>query len=474
MRKIIIRSIVFLFCFSLQVTAQQKIRIACIGNSITFGARLANPEKESYPRQLQKMLGDGYQVMNFGVSGKMALRNVDNSYMSTKSYQLALQSNPDIVTIKLGTNDSRLPYRLQLESNFMEDYKALLHSFQELPSKPKIILLLPVSSYLTNPDQQTDEVITKQVIPKIRQIAYDEKLEMIDLHSITADCESLFPDKLHPSAEGATLIAKRIYENIVSKKKTDFDIFSKILEEKKISSFYGYDCANFIFKGRNCKVVKPRYTAPGMPWIWRARFFGVEPQADIALLDRGFHVVYCDVVELFGNQVAIDAWNDFYKKMRGAGLAKKVCLEGFSRGGVYVYRWAAANPKKVACVYADAPVLDLKSWPGGKGKSKGSPNDWELFKKDFGFEDEGSAKSFKGNPIDIVPQIVKGGFPMLHVVGDDDDVVPVDENTKNFEEKVKALGGNIMVIHKPGVNHHPHSLKNPQPIVDFILQSVKY
>ncbi|AOW10540.1 GDSL-type esterase/lipase family protein [Flavobacterium gilvum] len=474
MKKIFGIVVVSLFFLSSQVNAQHKIRIACIGNSITYGATLPNPEKDSYPGQLQNMLGDGYEVMNFGVSGKTVIRNGDNSYVSTKKYEEALQSNPDIVTIKLGTNDSRLPYRLKLDSNFIDDYKALIHSFQQLPSKPKVILLLPVSSFLKDSERQTDEVIVNQVIPKIRQVAYEEKLEMIDLHSITADKESLFPDKLHPSVLGETILAKRIYESVVSKKKMDFDIFSKIKEEKKNSSFYGYDCVDFIFKGRNCKVVKPRFSASGLPWVWRARFFGIEPQADIALLDRGFHLVYCDVAELFGNQEAIDCWNAFYEKMHGAGLSKKVCLEGFSRGGIYVYRWAVTNPKKVACIYADAPVLDLKSWPGGKGKSKGSQEVWEIFKKDFGLSSEEAAMDFKGNPIDLVPQIVKAGFPMLHVVGDADDVVPVDENTKIFEERVKALGGNIMVIHKQDVKHHPHSLKNPQPIVDFILHSVKF
>jgi alpha-beta hydrolase superfamily lysophospholipase len=146
-------------------------------------------------------------------------------------------------------------------------------------------------------------------------------------------------------------------------------------------------------------------------------------------------------------------------------------MEGFSRGGVYVYNWAAQNPGKVACVYVDAPVLDLKSWPGGKGSSKGSGKEWETFKKDYGYTSDSVAVTFKGNPIDKVEQIVKGGYPMLHVVGDADDVVPVAENTAIFEQKVLALGGKIQVIHKPGVNHHPHSLANPTPIVDFILKA---
>ncbi|MEJ0103915.1 MAG: hypothetical protein WDO19_15730 [Bacteroidota bacterium] len=143
-----------------------------------------------------------------------------------------------------------------------------------------------------------------------------------------------------------------------------------------------------------------------------------------------------------------------------------------SRGGVYIYNWAAANPHKVACIYADNPVLDLKSWPGGKGKGPGGKEDWEIFKKDYGFDSDSAAMGFAGSPIDRVAAIVKGGYPMLHVCGDADEVVPMEENTTLFEKKVKALGGNITVIHKKGFGHHPHSLPDPTPIVDFILKSL--
>lgn len=250
----------------------------------------------------------------------------------------------------------------------------------------------------------------------------------------------------------------------------NFNIFSMIKEDKSITNFHGFECADFIYNGRNCKVVKPKIAAPGKPWVWRARFWGHEPQTDVSLLERGFHVVYSDVAELYGNSESIDLWNQFYSLMRRCGLAEKAVLEGMSRGGVYAYNWALANPGKVACVYADAPVLDLKSWPGGKGKSLGSKKDWEIFKKDYRLTDD-QADNFNNSPLDNAAKIAKLGFPMLHVVGDADDVVPVDENTAPFEKEVLAAGGNIKVIHKPGVNHHPHSLANPTPITDFILRA---
>jgi fermentation-respiration switch protein FrsA (DUF1100 family) len=136
---------------------------------------------------------------------------------------------------------------------------------------------------------------------------------------------------------------------------------------------------------------------------------------------------------------------------------------------MYICRWAAKFPHRVAGIYADAPVLDFKSWPGGKGVGKGSPQTWETFKTDFGFTSEEEALKFKGSPLDLAEKIAQIRFSMLHVVGDADDVVPVAENTGLFEKKILAAGGSIKVIHKPGISHHPHSLPNPKPIVDFIL-----
>ena len=140
----------------------------------------------------------------------------------------------------------------------------------------------------------------------------------------------------------------------------------------KKSAWEGFDRYDFAVDGRNCWVVTPKSVAEGRPWIWRARFFGHEPQADLALLNAGFHLTYCDVAGLFGSPQAVAHWDAFYQVMTEQhGLAKRPALEGMSRGGLIIYNWAAANPDKVACIYGDAPVCDFKSWPGGKGKGKG-------------------------------------------------------------------------------------------------------
>lgn len=451
----------------------QKIRIACVGNSITFGAGIPDSKNNAYPAQLQQLLGGGYEVSNFGVSGTTLLKQGNNPYVKTTAYSKALQSRPDLVFIKLGTNDSKPGNRSHYDQ-FKNDLHELVQSFVQLPSRPRVVLLLPVAAFVSDSNSIYDPVIVKKIIPMITQVAYADGLEVIDLHSLFTNRQELLPDKIHPNKEGASLIAERLYRLIKQNRDTSFNILKALPAPDKTTSFYGYRCSDFSFNGRNCKVVQPKWAANDRPWVWRARFWGHEPQTDIALLERGFHVVYCDVVELYGNREAIRLWNDFYSLMRKAGLAPKAVMEGMSRGGVYVYNWAAENPEKIACVYADNPVLDLKSWPGALGKGPGSKGDWITVIADYGLDTTATAvAAFAESPVNKIPQIVKGGYPMLHVCGDADEVVPMEENTIPFEEKVKALHGNITVIHKPGFKHHPHSLPNPTPIVDFILKATK-
>ena len=237
----------------------------------------------------------------------------------------------------------------------------------------------------------------------------------------------------------------------------------------KKSTWHNYARYDFKIGDADCLVVKPRKTAKGKPWVWRARFWGHEPQTDLALLAKGWHVVYCEVGGLFGSPKAIERWDRFYEFLiTQHEFSKKAALEGMSRGGLIIYNWASNNPTKVTAIYGDAPVCDFKSWPGGKGKSKGSPSSWKQCLVSYGFT-ESQALAFRGNPIDRLEPLAKAGIPILHIVGDADSVVPITENSNIIEKRYRALGGTIKVIHKKGVGHHPHSLKDPKPIVEFFL-----
>lgn len=242
----------------------------------------------------------------------------------------------------------------------------------------------------------------------------------------------------------------------------------------KQSNWHGFGRHDFMLNDRSCIVVAPEKAAEGNPWIWRARFFGHEPQADIEMLKRGYHIAYCDVSNLFGSPTAVEHWNRFHEYLTTKhGFAKKVALEGMSRGGLIIYNWAAANPEKVACLYGDAPVCDFRSWPGGKGYGKGSAGAWRDCLKAYGLTEEQALK-YDRNPIDQLSPLAKAKIPILHIVGAADDVVPVAENSAIIEKRYRELGGSIQVISKPGVGHHPHALKDPAPIVEFFTRHTSF
>lgn len=239
----------------------------------------------------------------------------------------------------------------------------------------------------------------------------------------------------------------------------------------KRSQWNGYARYDFQVEGKAVLVVAPKAVAPGRPWVWHGEFFGHKPAPDVALLGKGFHIVYMRVPNMLGCPRAVQHWNVFYKELTEKHrFAKKAALVGLSRGGLYCYNWAAANPDKVACIYGDAPVCDFKSWPGGKGKGKGSERDWKRVLNTYGFKNEAEALAYDKNPVDNLEPLVKAGVPLLHVYGDADKVVPWDENTGILAQRYRKLGGSIKLIAKPGVGHHPHGLDDSTPIIDFITK----
>lgn len=236
------------------------------------------------------------------------------------------------------------------------------------------------------------------------------------------------------------------------------------------TEFHGYACHNFTVDGCAAHVVEPKAALPGRPWVWRTMFWDAFPSADIALLDRGYHVAFIDVGNTFGCPDAMKRFDVFYQQMtQQYGLSKKPALEGLSRGGLYAYRWAYVNTDKVGCIYGDAPVCDMKSWPGGKGKGSGSPADWQAAIRCYHFASEQEMMDFKGNPIDILAPIAAAHIPIIHVDGLADSDLPPSENTDIVRERYMAMGGLFVLISKEGCKHHPHGLADPTPVVNFIV-----
>jgi pimeloyl-ACP methyl ester carboxylesterase len=240
--------------------------------------------------------------------------------------------------------------------------------------------------------------------------------------------------------------------------------------DDRVTQWQGYERHDFQVDGRDCLLVVPKEPAAGKPWIWRTEFFGHEPQADLALAAKGFHLAYIDVQNMYGAPVALDHMDRFYDHLtHERGLAAKPVLEGFSRGGLFSLNWAARHPDRVACIYNDAPVCNIKSWPGGRGKDMGTAADWQQLLSAYHLT-EAEALAGQISPVDHLEPLAKAKIPLLHICGEADDVVPIEENTRLLERRYRELGGPITVIAKPGVGHHPHSLVDPTPIVAFALE----
>ena len=197
---------------SFKAPRKDAVRVACIGNSITFGAGIRNRSRDSYPSVLARMLGDSYWVKNFGVSARTMLNKGDHPYMNEPAYKNALAFNPNIVVINLGTNDSK-SFNWKYKADFMKDAQTMIDAFKGLPSQPKIYLCYPSKAYLTG-DGINDDIISKEIIPMIKKLAKKNDLSVIDLHTAMDGMPELFPDRIHPNEKGAQVMAKAVYQSI--------------------------------------------------------------------------------------------------------------------------------------------------------------------------------------------------------------------------------------------------------------------
>jgi pimeloyl-ACP methyl ester carboxylesterase len=177
-----------------------------------------------------------------------------------------------------------------------------------------------------------------------------------------------------------------------------------------------------------CVVVVPKTAAAGNPWSWRGYYFDHEPQTEVELLKRGFHIgfVYCDAGKPW------DAWYKFLTETHG--LSKTPAFVGMSRGGRNAFTWAAANPDKVSCLYVDNPAVTRES-------------------------------------VALLGGLAKADVPLLHVCGSLDPIL--GNHTLVVESAYQHLGGRVSVMIKDGAAHHPHSLRDPKVIADFIEASQK-
>jgi acyl-CoA thioesterase I len=189
-----------------------KVKVACVGDSITQGVGTkGNP----YPKQLQELLGDKWEVGNFGVSGRTLLDKGDHPYSKENKYQDALAMKPDVVIIKLGTNDTK-PQNWKFKDEFEADYKKLIASFQALETKPRIFICRPVP-VIGDGAWGINEAGIQEQMPILDKLAKEMGAGIIDMYAALKDKPELIPDKVHPNAEGAAEMAKAAHAVLVGK-----------------------------------------------------------------------------------------------------------------------------------------------------------------------------------------------------------------------------------------------------------------
>jgi lysophospholipase L1-like esterase len=210
---------IFLFLF-VTIAVAVPTKIACIGNSITYGYGLSSPNTQSYPARLQALLGTtNYTVQNDGVNSTTMLKNGDDSYWKNGKLADVFAFQPKIITIKLGTNDSK-PQNWGLHyQEFKGDYLAMVDTLAAMASKPKIYVLLPVPVF-NNPTAASwgiRDSIIKLEIPIIKQVAQERGLTVIDCRTPLLNFPQYFSvDGVHPSAAGEDTLAQVIYRGLIA------------------------------------------------------------------------------------------------------------------------------------------------------------------------------------------------------------------------------------------------------------------
>lgn len=197
-----------------------QIKVACIGDSTTYGHGVAGWPTNNYPAQLQKMLGDKYHVSNFGQKGSTVSDDGDQPYTETKQFKKSLEYDADIIVIMLGANDTK-PENWTDIKDFIDRYDALIKRYKENNPDVKIILCTPTKAFFSDgkKDGTTDFDIqpehVESIVYHLRVYGLTNGLEVVDVYDLTRNHAEWFAeDNVHPSKDGARAIAELIAKKI--------------------------------------------------------------------------------------------------------------------------------------------------------------------------------------------------------------------------------------------------------------------
>ncbi len=186
-------------------------RVACVGDSIT--------EYSGYPQKLQSMLGNGYTVGNFGVSGATVVENSKIPYLNQRQFESAIKFEPDVVLIMLGTNDANPEIALS-HTHFEEDYAQLVRAFQQLNNPPEIVVVKSPPIFSNN-SAYSNTLLVDTVFPSIDHFTNQMNLPTVDMYSVLANHPDYFADGVHPNDNGSTAIATAMYDALSSAEDND-------------------------------------------------------------------------------------------------------------------------------------------------------------------------------------------------------------------------------------------------------------
>ncbi len=344
--------------------------------------------------------------------------------------------------VKTAAIDGGLEIRWSADADFESGLRnfLILRDGEELasvPQNPVGKFGRPLFQSMTYHDTPAQPIPEMKFADRTARSGETHKYEVISVNSVglKSDATSVATAPQAPKTAGPQPIAYAPFEGEKTQWHDGFDRYDYVMDEKTfvIKPFERpanerYAVGNPAPGTRRCIVVVPRTPAAGNPWSWQACYWDHEPQTEVELLRRGFHV--CFVSPDPGK--TWDAWYDYLTEKHG--LSKKPAFIGMSKGGVNEYEWTTAHPDSVSCIYADNPAIRP-----------------EVFAK--------------------LSEIAGRDVPLLNVCGTADFLL--QKHTLPIEESYHALGGRITVVIKEGPPHHPHSIKNPKLIADWITSHMK-
>jgi pimeloyl-ACP methyl ester carboxylesterase len=212
----------------------------------------------------------------------------------------------------------------------------------------------------------------------------------------------------------------------------------------QVSYWEGYERHAFTLEGHPCFVVPPAAAAPDKPWVWRTSFPDFHIEVDVELLGHGYHVGFIDCVGMLGADPALDLMDAYYDRVRREwGPSVRPALEAVGRGGLHAYRYAARHPERIACIYADTPLLALKLWPRD---DPDTAHGWADVMKWYSFASEQELFAYRGIPLDLLSVIAEARIPLRHVVSLNDELVAPEQHTFQACRLLRELGHDMKVV----------------------------